>query len=321
MKIPLIAATVLALAGPVASPAAAATPTVELKPRSLERGADVPDPHVEGRVLRDGSTRIAFDAARVRLLGTSGRWYVVHLARKDGTHARVVRADATERTEVVVRGLDDRQVLLSDDGKDLVTSPEVTRRASTVVVRNVRSGEVVGNRVFRGAVNLLDADRGRAVLGAWGPRRTFWWNYRSDTTEHIANRVGYAADLAAGRVASLTGDPYRGGCSVVTDLADRPTVLSRSCDHQVAEFSPDGRRMAVIPILTDGLGPTEVTVSRTDGGAALTRYEAPSWFGSLHWESGTSLLLDTYGRRSWATVRCDGTTCDRASDLRRTPEL
>jgi hypothetical protein len=323
MKTQLLAVSALALAGLVAgtppSSAAAPAPTVEIKPRALDRGADVPDPHVEGRVIHDGSTRLAFRAPRVTLLGTSGRWYVVHLSRTDGSHARVMRIDASERQKVLVRGLDTWQVLLSDDGRDLVTSPVVTRDASTVVVRSVRAGDVVGHHVFRGAVNLLDADGSRAVLGSWGPRRTFWWSYRSDETERINNRVGYAADIAADRVASLTGDPYRGGCSVVTDLAPEPTVLSRSCEQMVAAFAPDGRRMATIHLLTDGLGPTEVGVRRTSGGALLTRYEAPSWFGAVRWESDTSLLLDTYGRRSWATVRCDGTDCERASDLRDTP--
>ena len=43
------------------------------------------------------------------------------------------------------------------------------------------------------------------------------------------------------------------------------------------------------------------------------------WFGQLRWESDTSLLLDTYGAKKWATIRCDRATCDRATALRPTP--
>jgi hypothetical protein len=320
MKLPLAAAaTLLTLVAVIASPAAAGAPTVELKPGSIERGPDVTGPHVEGRTLVDGSMRMKFRAPRVTFLGKSGDRYVVHLSRKDGSNARVLWIRADESQRVLWRGLDASQVLLSRDGRHLVTTPSVSSDWTTVRLLDSRSGRILTSRSFRGSVSVLDVDGGRAVVGGWSPNRTFWWEFGgTDDTEWISGRVGYAASIPAGRVASYARDPYNGGCSVVTDLGPSPTTLWRSCDERVAEFAPNGRRLASIGILSDGLGPTAVTVRRTHG-AALARYTA-QWFGTLLWETNTALLLDTNGRTKAATVRCDVTACSRASDLKPVPQ-
>jgi hypothetical protein len=322
MKSTLIAAAaLLTLAALVGSPsvADAAAPSVELKPGSIERGADVAGPHVEGRTLVDGSMRMTFRAPRVTFLGRSGDRYVVHLSRKDGSNARIIWIRADESQRVLWRGLDASQVLLSQDGRHLVTTPSVSSDWTTIRVLDARSGRVLNSHSFRGSVSVLDVDDGRAVIGGWSPNRTFWWEFDgTDDSERISGRVGYAANIAAGRVASYTRDPYNGGCSVVTDLGSSPHVLWRSCDERVAEFAPNGRRLASIGILSDGLGPTAVTVRRTHG-AALARYTA-EWFGGLRWETNTALLLDTNGRTKTATVRCDVSACSRASDLEPVPQ-
>lgn len=304
----------------LASPAAAEAPTVELRPGSLSRGADVPDPHVEGRVLHDASMRMTFRAPRVTYLGMSGHRYVVHLSRKDGSNARVLWIRADESQRVLQRGLDVSQVLLSQDGRHLLTTPRQGREWTQVRVRDARTGRILNTHSFRGSVSVLDAYGGQAVLGGWGPNRTFWWRFDgTDDSQRISGRVGYAASIVANRVASYTRDPYLGGCSVVTDLAARPNRLSRSCSERVDAFSPTGRRMATIHILADGLGPTEVHVRRTTHGAALAHYTA-AWFGAVRWQTDTALLLDTFGRSRTATVRCVVADCERASDLKPVPE-
>ena len=319
MKLPLAAAAaVLALATVLASPSVAAAPTVELKPGSIDRGPDIAGTHVEGRTLVDGLMRMKFRAPRVTFLGMSGDRYVVHLARKDGSHSRVMWIRADESQRVLWRGLDGSEVLLSRDGRHLVTTPSVSSDWTTVRVLDSRSGRVLNTRSFRGSVSVLDVDGGRAVMGGWSPNRTFWWEFEgTDDTERISGRVGYAASIPAGRVASYTRDPYNGGCSVVTDLGPSPRLLWRSCDDRVAEFAPNGRRLASIDILSDGLGPAAVTVRRTHG-KSLARYTA-EWFGTLRWETNTALLLDTNGRTKAATVRCDVTSCSRATDLKPVP--
>ncbi len=251
--------------------------------------------------------------ADLSLFGTSGTAYVVAVSRADGSGARILRVRPDGSTRTLIKGQDAWSTLLSDDGEALLTSPYVSAKRTVVRVLDARTGELVRKRAFPGSATVLDADDGRAVIGRWSPDRTFWWDYTTDETERINDRVGYTADIAAGRLASLTGDPYQGGCSVVTDLGARPTTLWRSCGERADEFSPDGSRVATVHILSDGIGPSRVTVRTTDGGKKLASYDVKGWFGRLHWESDTALLLDTYGQKKWATVRCDVGTCDRAS--------
>ena len=314
-----LAVTAVAL---VAAPSvtAAEAPTVDLRPGSIERGEDVADPHVEGRTIHDGSLRLSFRAPVVTLLGKTGERYVVHLSRRDGSNARVLWIRPDETSKVLATGLDVSQVVLSGDGRDLLTTPTVAEDHTVVRVVDADSGSLVESRSFRGLVSVLDAEQSRAVLGAWSPNRTFTWSYRSDTTQRINGRVVYAADIAADRVASYNRDPYAGGCSVVTELHRPSETLWRSCEDRVAAFSPDGRRVASIDILADGLGPASVTVRRTSHGAPIARYSA-RWFGDIRWETDTALLLDTNGERKAATVRCDVTDCERASDLKPVPRV
>ena len=118
----------------------------------------------------------------------------------------------------------------------------------------------------------------------------------------------------------LTDDPYDGGCSVVSTLSDPAAVLSESCTERVTDFSPDGRRLALVDLLTDGLGPNRVTV-RTAGGRRVATYDAPFFFGLVQWETSEALLLQTNGTRRSALVRCARAACERASRLRSTPAV
>lgn len=320
MKRTPVLVTALAIAALVAAPAVAAAPSVTLKPAAIDRGADVSGPHVVGSTIRDGDTRVTLDRANVSLIGTSGTAYVVAVSRKDGSGARTLRVRPDGSTRTLTKGDAAYSARLSDDGAALLSSPYVSAKRTVIRVVDARTGELVRKRTFPGSATVLDADAGRAVIGRWRPDRTFWWDYTTDRTTRINNRVGYTADIAAGRLASLTGDPYQGGCSVVTDLAARPTTLWRSCEERADAFSPDGSRVATVHILSDGIGPSGVAVRRTDGGKKLAAYDVKGWFGRLHWESDTALLLDTYGQKKWATVRCEVGSCERASSLRPTPD-
>ena len=296
---------------------AAVAPTVSIHPAQLDRGPDVPGPHVEGRVLVDGSMRMAFRAPSVTYLGKSGNRYYVHLMRRDGSHARVLWITPSEKQKVLVRGLSPALVWLSGDGRDLLSAPKQTAEETRIEVVNARTGRPVATRTFAGGVSVLDADESRAVLGGWGPNRTFWWNYRSDATRVINHRPGYAASIAADRLASYTRDPYLGGCSVLTTLSG--ARLSRSCSERVVAISPSGRRVATVGILSDGPGASAATVRRASGGAALVHYEAPYVFGWIRWQDDTTLLLDTFTTRKVTTVRCVLDSCERASKTRPSP--
>jgi len=158
------------------------------------------------------------------------------------------------------------------------------------------------------------------VVGTLDPDKTLLWHVPSGMREKIAGRRGYAADLAADRLAVLTGDPFRGGCSVVSTLEEPSQRLSRSCTERVHAFAPGGARMALIDLLTDGLGPSRVTVRRA-GGREVASYDAPLYFGLVTWETSRALLMETNGPKRSALVRCRGTDCERASRLGRTPEV
>lgn len=293
--------------------------TVSLHPGALPQGPHPDGPHVERRVLHDGEMRMTFRAPRVTYLGSLGDRYVVRLSRADGSNARVMWIRANEKQRVLLRGPASHDAVVSSDGKHVLTAPYSSRRSTTVNVISTASGKEVASRKFRGSVSVLDATDGRAVLGGWSPNRTFWWSYDGDDdVSGINHRVGYLASIAADRVASYTRDPYNDGCSVLSTLSS--SRLSRSCSERVAAIAPDGSRIASIHILSDGLGPSSVNV-RESSGTLLATYEAPYFFGTIRWETSTALLMDTYGQRRWATVRCEIDDCERASKLQDTPRF
>lgn len=313
-------AALLMAAAPVYAASAASAPTVELKPGLIPRGADIAIPHMEGRVIVDGDTRIRVHARQVDLLGKSGSAYVVHTSAKDGySKGRTLRVRPDGSTVVLSRHDATAEVALTDDGAHVVRVRTLPRERTAVRAIDARTGSVVASRAFRGWVFPLDASGGRVLLSSWSPARTLWWNFLSDATGVAAHRTGGAADITADRLGSYTGDPYAGGCYVVSSLRHPSRVLWRSCGERAVAFSPDGRRVATVGIVDDGLGPSVVNVRRVKHGAALAHYTT-KWFGELRWESSTALLLDANGERKAATVRCVLTDCERASDLEPAPQ-
>lgn len=317
-----VAIAVAALSGALllgsAAPAAAAVPETELRPAQLERGPDVAVPHLEKHTVVDGDVRIPIDAGAVLLFGKSGDDYVVGTANKEyAGRFRVHRYTADGDRTLLLRDLPIYELTLSDDGAHLAYSRFTDSRATRLKVFDATDGDLVASRRVRGFVSVLDVDGGLLVLGGWSPERTFSWDPVADTVAAISDRSGYEADISADRLAVMTKDPYLDGCSVVSTLGAPDERLWRSCRRRVDTFSPTGDRMATIHILSDGIGPSDVWL-REDTGEALAHYSA-RWFGPLDWESDESLLLDTYGRKKAATVRCVVADCERASALRDTP--
>lgn len=314
MKRSLVAAAAFAVASVLAlSAPASAVPQTQLRPVALERGPDVRGPHMEGRTVVDGSTRIRVHAGAVRLLGTSGRAYVVGASDRSGTdHFRVLRLSPDGSRRVVLRDVPIWDLWLSGDGTQLAWADQ--RHDTRIRVWDSRSGQLQTHRRFAGAVNILDFEETRMVLGGWGPDRTWWWNTASGSTRRIADRPGYAAEISADRVATYTGDPYDGGCSLVTSLRHPGQRVWRSCSQRVHVFSPLSGRMATVPILADGLGSRDVWL-HAPGGRVRAHYTA-RLFGIVRWETDRALLLDTDGARKAATVRCVVRQCERASALR-----
>ncbi len=276
-------------------------------------------PHVVGSTIRDGDVRVRLDWPNVSLLGTSGTAYVVTVSDTDGSRAKTLRVRPDGRTRTLATGRDAWEAMLSADGSELLSAPWESRKHTTVKAIDARTDDLVRKRTFRGSATVLAADAGRAVIGSWGPNRTLWWDYTADETKRISE---------AGR---LRRRHRRRSGGVVHRRSVRRRLLGRHGSRRppldsvallrpaVEEFAPDGGRVATVYILSDGIGPGQVTVRRTDGGTKLASYDVKGWFGQLRWESDTSLLLDTYGKKKWATIRCDRATCDRATRVRPTP--
>jgi hypothetical protein len=222
----------------------------------------------------------------------------------------VLRVTADGDRETVVPDIDG-DLVLSSDGEQLLETVVRSGPRSVVRVHDARTGDRLVRRAFRGAVQVLDADEERAVLGIGSPDRTLWWHTRTDDTQRISRRVGYFADIRAARIATLTGNPYDGGCSVFAPLATPRDALWRSCGQAVLALAPNGRRLLTTHLLMDGpIGTVRVYGER---GRRIATYRSTGWFARGAWESNQELLLTTYGARRAALVRCEGEDCERAS--------
>jgi hypothetical protein len=311
----LLALAAAGLAALIASSAASAVPaTTEIKPGALPRGADVAVPHLEGKTVVDGDTRIRVRGATVRLLGKSGSSYVVNTLNRDFTVSRMLRLEADGSQTVLAEGGEDELVepLLSSDGL-LVVAGRYHREGTTLRAWSVATGLVEDKRHFRGYPDVLDARGDTVLLGVWS-RGTFSWDLAADTVLRLTKRVGGAASLAEDLLSSYTADPYQGGCTVVSRISETGDDLWKSCSERVESFAPGGRRMVTVHLLSDGIGPNQASV-RNVAGRLVARYTVQGWFGALTFESAKTLLLEANGKKQTATVRCLKAVCERASDL------
>jgi hypothetical protein len=289
-------------------------PVIDIRPAELAKGAAPSIAQLVGRTVIDGDIRVKVPA-RTFFLGKSGTSYVVAGA------GRVLRLDADgTKTRIADAADDDALPRLSRDGVHVITARYGRQGRTRVLVVDATTGATIAQRTFAKYASVLDADEGRLVLSSWSPARTQWWNYLSDTVSTISNRTGGRADIRADRLSTFTGDPYEGGCTVVTSLRHPTKTLWRSCEEAVAAFAPDGSRMATAHILADGLGPNQIRVRTTRGGAKIATYAA-YWFGNVEFETNDALLLDAHTKTRAALVRCVDEDCNRASPVRhsRTP--
>lgn len=311
IRLQLLAALATAVAAPAfIAPATAAAPSIDIHPAKLQRGEAARIPHMEGRTIVDGAVRVRAPNDTY-LLGRSGKAYVVVGA------AGLIRITRNGTQRTIARLPGDADPRLSSDGHRVVTPHYLRHGKTRITVFDAVTGERIASRIFTKSAFVLDAFKNRVVLSASAPDRTVRWNYRLHTTSRVIGRMGETADIAANRLATFTGDPYEGGCTVVSSLHHPRQVLWRSCSQAVLGFSPTGARMATDFILSDGPGPSIVHVRRTDGGKRLATYKAPYVFGAVAWETRRAILLETQTPRKAAVVRCASDGCERASRIWR----
>lgn len=293
--------------------------TTQLRPGSLPRGEDVRGPHFEADghhdVLVDGERRVAVPGRYSTYLGRSGAAYVVKTVAHGEIRTLRLRPDGS--TRLLHRSQDSDDVQLTNDGSILVAADWRDNGRTDVSLIDPRTGKRYDHRLFAGDRQVLDADPVHVVLGGWsGP--TVVWRLDNMRISRISPDHGYVADLTADRVATMTKDPYLGGCTVVTTISAPRRELWRSCAQRVDAFSPDGALMATVAKLVDGRGATEVQL-RASHGRQVALLRTDGWFAPTTWEDATTALLPTTGTQYAAVVRCEvvGTSvgCERASDL------
>ena len=303
----------------VASPASA-VPTQTLNPSKLPRGADIAIPHVEGKTVVDGTVRITVDAANVRLLGKSGTAYVVGTSDKNGEGGRVVRIEANG-TATDLGATSVYETVLSGDGQTVVSSRTTNGGKTVVKARSATTGAPVAKESFAGYQNVLDAQGTKVIVGGFDGDGTQLWDTATDKVTVLTKRSGYHADLSLNLLASFTKDPYDGGCTVLSSITRPNKRLWQSCTDAIVAFSTDGSHLALTDILSDGIGPSAITV-RNLAGKTVGNYKVNNgWFGELVFEAPDTLLLETSGPHKTATVRCKRAECERASDITKTPSL
>lgn len=299
--------------GAVATPDAGTRlgPT-RLDPARLPRGEDVAVAHVEGSTFVDGERRIDLGAPRATYVGRAGDAHVVATSSRHGNaRQRIVRVEPDGSLRVLVEGVASYEVTLAEDGRRLVTAEPARKGVTRLRVRSARTGALLRSGGVRGWVSVLAMAGRRVVLSEWD-RGTFTWT-SDGRIRTVTSRPGGAAHVGGDLLASYTGDPYEGGCTVVSRLSRPGRVLWRSCDERVEDFSPDGRQMSTVHILADGIGPGRTWLRRSRG-ALVGDWTTTGWFGGARWESPGVLLLDTHARTLTATVRCDRTHCENATD-------
>ena len=99
---------------------------------------------------------------------------------------------------------------------------------------------------------------------------------------------------------------------VLSRLSDPRARLWKSCTERVAAFSPDGKRMATMHILSDGIGPGEVQEREIDG-TLLGDYRPAGSAGSPSRTTPTCCSRST-ATPSPPTVRCSEGACENATD-------
>jgi hypothetical protein len=310
-----LSAACLALTAP-----AAAAPTITVDPTDLTRGADAALAVIRNGKIIDGDRRLTLPASNSVMIGRSGDGFVVW-SSQDARKPKIWRVDGDGTATLLLRSREAYAAEIATEGDRLVVPKTRTRARETVLtVHDATDGVVEEQTTVPGFANVLDVEDGHGVIGTTSPSRSWLWDLDTGLRERLSKAAAYRADLSADRLAVLDGDPFRGGCSVVSSVSDPATTLSRSCTERVQEFSPDGRRMALVDLLTDGIGPNRVIV-RTVGGRRTVTYDAPYYFGMIHWETPRALLLQTVTTQRTALVRCRRTDCERASRLSPAPRL
>jgi hypothetical protein len=313
----------LALAAPLlaAAPSEAAPADIEIKPGAIKRGPDLVDAHLDGTTIVDGDVRVKLNAQRALLYGKWNKYYIVATGDREWGDVRLVRVSPAGVTKRLARFIDPFNTQLDADGGQVAYSYGESTSKPQIGVYDLELKQEVALNAFASLPTLLDFDEGLVVASFQSFKvKTITWHTDSDDTLRVNSKNGNYASVAHDLLGFYSKDPFNGGCQVLAQLSDPSEVLWTNCDERIEAVSPDGKRVATIALLSDGLGPRDVMV-RKIGGAPVVHYSINGWFGRIWWETPTKLLMESNGKSQSAVVRCKVDVCNRATDLEPTPNL
>jgi hypothetical protein len=303
-----------------AAPSGAAE-TIPIKPGALSRGPDVRGPHVEGTVIVDGDVSVKVKRPNVLLYGKWQGSYIAATGNSQWGNVKLVKIAATGAVKVLREFIDPFNAVLDAESDQVAYSYGDSTQKPTLAVYDLGLDDEVSVHAFAGLPRLLAFDDGLTVASLGSPKvKTLTWNTVSNDVTKVNAKLGNYASVAHDLLGYFSKDPQFGGCQVLAHLSDPGDVLFTNCDERIDGVSPDGKRVATIPLLSDGIGPADILVRKANG-TLLVHYTIDNYFGRVWWESNTKLLFDANGKTKAATVRCQVADCNRASDLRPTPEL
>jgi hypothetical protein len=314
----------LALTAPLLTSAAAsaqAPSPLEIKPGKLARGADVSVPHLDGTTIVDGAIRIEVDVKRVLLYGKWKNAYIAALGNAQWGNVRLARVAKNGAVKVLREGIDPFNAVLDAEADQVAYSFGDATQLPTLEVYDLGLKDEVAARGFSSLPTLLEFDEGLVVASFADVKvRTLTWDTVADHVVVVNKKQGNYASKAHDLVGFYSKDPFDGGCQVLARLSDPTDRLWTNCDERIEAVSTDGKRLATVALLSDGLGPADIGLWTTKG-KMLAHYTINGWFGEIFFETPQALLMRANGKTQSAVVRCVVTVCDRATDLEPTPDL
>ena len=313
----------LALAAPLvaAGPSVAAPADIEIKPGAIKRGPDIADAHLDGTTIVDGDVRVKLKAPRALLYGKWNKYYIVATGDREWGDVKLWRVSPAGVTKRLAKFIDPFNTRLDADGGQVAYSYGDSTSKPTIAVYDLELKDEIIVNAFASLPTLLDFDESVVVASFVSFKvKTITWNITSDETVRVNSKRGNFASVAHNLLGFFNKDPFNKGCQVLTKLSDPTAVRWTNCDERIEAVSPDGRRVATIALLSDGIGPADVMV-RKIGGTPVVHYSINGWFGRIWWETPTKLLMESNGKSKSAVVRCKVALCNRATALAPAPNI
>ena len=317
----LLAMAATAVAPLLVTAPADAAETITIKPASLPRGPDISGAHLDGTTIVDGDVSVKVKRPNVILYGKWHDQYVAATGSSAWDKVKLVRISATGTVTVLREFIDPFTAQLDAENDQIAYSYGDSTQKPTLAVYDLGLDEEASIHSFAAIPTSSAFGDGLAVASFGPPKaKTFTWNTVTNDVVRVNTKQGNYASVAHDLLGYYSKDPQFGGCQVLAHLSDPGDVLWTSCDERIDAVSPDGKRIATIPLLTDGLGARDVIVRKANG-KELAHYTVGFFFGRVWWETGTKLLMDANGKTQAATVRCKVADCNRATDLHPTPDF